>query len=397
MQHIRRRFIQFLATTLVVLITVTLISYEEGPPSSDEQHPTKELIATSAPSDFDPPPATPTMQLEIQLAWFYRPPEEELLQVLLQNFDIFILGHKAESQRDQLRSMGVTAPILQYLLLTEIRDPGNCTDIPLGNQVAFHPGDYCMIDAEHPDWFLLDEHGKRLGGGDVHWMDPGNPGFREFWLTRAREMQERYGWNGIFIDNAFAGLGKYRNLNALPQKYNSDAEYQESVKGFLEYLRVNYFLPSGRKMYANIATVDDHEVWQEYLDFLDGVMVENFAAGWLGRNKNRGKWEEQMSALEEAHRRGKTTILVSQGEQDDLERQEFSFASYLLIANEYAFFRYAQSDFYSQLWLYENYNLELGAPLSPRYREGTNWRRDFLNGYVIVNPTTLNAEIVISR
>ena len=101
--------------------------------------------------------------------------------------------------------------------------------------------------------------------------------------------------------------------------------------------------------------------------------------------------------MEEAHRRGKTTILVSQGEQDDLKRQAFSFASYLLVANEYAFFRYAQSGFYSQLWLYENYNLELGAPLSPRYREGANWRRDFLNGYVTVNPATLDAAIVITR
>jgi hypothetical protein len=254
-----------------------------------------------------------------------------------------------------------------------------------------------MIVAEHPDWFLLNEHGKRLSKGEVQWMDPGNPGFREFWLTRAREMQERYGWNGIFIDNAFAGLGKYRSLDALPQKYKSDAEYQEAVKGFLDYLGANYFRPSGRKIFANIATVDDHEVWHDYLDFLDGVMVENFAAGWLGRDKTRAEWEDQMSALEDAHRRGKTTILVSQGEQDDLERQEFSFASYLLIANEYAFFRYAHTDHYIELWSYENYNVDLGHPLSTRYREGTNWRRDFLHGSVIVNPGTVEAEIVFTR
>ena len=397
MQNIRRRFIQFLATTLVVLITVTLISYEEEPPFSDEPHPTKELIATSAPPDFDPPPATPAMPVEVQLAWFYRPPEEELFQALVQNFDFFILGHKAESQRDRLRNLGVTAPILQYLLLTEIRDPRNCTKLPIGNQVAFHPGDFCMIDSEHPDWFLLDKRGRRIGGGEVYWMDPGNPGFRAFWLDRAREMQEQYGWNGVFIDNTQASLGKFRSLNRLPEKYKTDEEYRTAVEGFLEYLRRNYFLPSGRKMYANITDTQNYEIWPEYLDYLDGVMVENFAAGWLERNKARAEWEEQMSALEEAHRRGKTTILVSQGEQDDLKRQAFSFASYLLVANEYAFFRYAQSGFYSQLWLYENYNLELGPPLSPRYREGANWRRDFLNGYVTVNPATLDAAIVITR
>jgi len=254
-----------------------------------------------------------------------------------------------------------------------------------------------MIDSEHPDWFLLDKRGRRIGGGEVYWMDPGNPGFRAFWLDRAREMQEQYGWNGVFIDNTQASLGKFRSLNRLPEKYKTDEEYRTAVEGFLEYLQRNYFLPSGRKMYANITDTQNYEIWPEYLDYLDGVMVENFAAGWLERNKARAEWEEQMSALEEAHRRGKTTILVSQGEQDDLKRQAFSFASYLLVANEYAFFRYAQSGFYSQLWLYENYNLELGPPLSPRYREGANWRRDFLNGYVTVNPATLDAAIVITR
>ena len=396
MQQNNRRTIQFLIIILVILITVSLTldwdRQEFSTPSS-----TPELTAVSPASESDPPSATPAQPLEIQLAWFYKPPGEDLLHILPQNFDFFILTHKDEEQRDQLRRLGVTAPIIQYLLLTEIRDPGNCTESPRGNQVAFHAGDFCMIEAEHPDWFLLDERGRRIGGGEVHWMDPGNPGFREFWLNRARELQEQYGWNGIFLDNANASLGKFRSLNRLPQKYKSDEEYQAAVKGFLEYLRANYFLPSGRKMYANIATVNDHEVWHEYLDALDGVMVENFAAGWQGRHKSRAEWEEQMNALEEAHSRGKTTILVSQGAQDDIERQEFSFASYLLIANHLSFFRYARGDSYDQIWLYEDYSLDLGPPLSPRYREGRTWRRDFLYGYVIVNPGTLDAEIVVTR
>lgn len=396
MQLIRRRLIQSLIIILASLITVTLVSQRGGLPASDE-NPTEEFIVVSPPSEFDPPPVTPAKPLEVQLAWFYRPPQEGLLQALPQNFDFFILGHKAEPARDQLRRLGVTAPILQYLLLTEIRDPGNCTELPVGNQVAFHTGDFCMIDSEHPDWFLLDKHGKRIGGGEVYWMDPGNPGFREFWLNRARELQEQYGWNGVFIDNAHASLGKFRSLKVLPQKYKTDEDYRAAVIGFLEYLRANYFLPSERNMYANVTDTQDYAVWREYLDSLDGVLVENFAAGGPGRNKSRTEWEEQMDALEDAHNRGKITILVSQGEQSDLRRQHFSFASYLLIADELSFFRYALSGSYGEIWLYENYNLDLGRPLSPRYREGTNWRRDFLNGYVIVNPGTLDAEIVATR
>ncbi|MGZ9222586.1 MAG: putative glycoside hydrolase, partial [Anaerolineales bacterium] len=305
-------------------------------------------------------------------------------------------AHKAEASRDQLRSLGVTAPIPGYLLLTEIHNPGDCTIVPRGNQVAFHPGDFCMIASEHPDWFLLDTQGKPIGGGSVYFMDPGNPGFRAFWLERARELQENYGWEGVFIDNAFASLGQFRSLGTLPQKYSSDQAYREAVLGFLKYLRESYFQPQGRRMFANVASTQDYAgVWREFLDPLDGLMVENFAAGWLGRTKSRAEWEEQMEALEEAHRRGKTTILVAQGEQDDLNRQKFSFASYLLIANDYGFFRYAKSGVYSQMWLYDNYRVDLGQPLSTRYRQGDAWRRDFVKGSVIVNPGTLQAELVL--
>jgi len=347
----------------------------------EREHPTATATATLDPFD-------------VQLAWFYKPPSNDLLNVLSEGFDFFILTHKDEEIRDELRSLGVDGAIPQYLLLTEIRDPGDCTELPFGNQVAFHKGDFCMIDSEHPDWFLLDQKGRRIGGDEVYFMDPGNPEFRAFWLTRAREMQEQYGWTGIFIDNVDAGLGRFRNRQVTPKSYKTDDEYRDAVKGFLEYLQINYFQPTGRKMYVNVTSTQDYDVWLQYLDFVDGVMVENFAAGWPGRNKSRTEWEEQMNALEKAYKQNKVTILVSQGEQDDVRRQEFSFASYLLIANDLSYFRYALSGNYDEVWFYENYNIDLGPAISDRYRMGATWRRDFLYGYVTVNPGTLRAKIV---
>ncbi len=379
---------------LVLLLSVTWVVYRDMETRSGESLTEAAIAATSSTTAAAPLLPTPTKLFTIQLAWFYKPPADNLLLTLSQNFDFFILTHKDEPERDQLRRLGVTAPILQYLLLTDIRDPGNCTDVPFGNQAAFHPGDFCMIETQHPDWFLLDQHGNRITNGQVYFMDPGNPGYRAFWLKRAQELQEVYGWSGLFIDNVDASLGRFRGLNIVPVKYPSDAQYQAAVKGFLEYLQTNYFVPAHRNMYANITVVNDYEVWQEYLGSLDGALVENFAAGWPGRNKSRAEWEEQLNALEKAHSQGKTTILVAQGEQKDTKRQEFSFASYLLIANDLSFFRYSLSNYYDEIWLYENYQISLGPPLSARYREGTIWRRDFLHGYVTVNPATLASKIV---
>jgi len=89
-------------------------------------------------------------------------------------------------------------------------------------------------------------------------------------------------------------------------------------------------------------------------------------------------------------------ILVSQGRQPDYELQRFTFASYLLISNGSAAFRYANADSYPEVWMYPDYNVKLGSPVGPRYPEGDAWRRDFSQGHVLVNPRTGHAEIVVS-
>jgi hypothetical protein len=93
---------------------------------------------------------------------------------------------------------------------------------------------------------------------------------------------------------------------------------------------------------------------------------------------------------------GKNLILVAQADQQDSYRQQFALASYLLVANENAFFRYAGADGYQEVALYENYFLDLGEPLGPRYKDGSFWRRDFTNGYVVVNPGGYTAEIMLT-
>ena len=103
-----------------------------------------------------------------------------------------------------------------------------------------------------------------------------------------------------------------------------------------------------------------------------------------------------MTAVEEALSQGKNLILVAQAAQSDPDRQQFALASYLLVANENAFFRYEDADSYREVSLYENYFLDLGQPLGPRYRDGSSWRRDFSNGYVRVDPEAHSAEISLN-
>jgi hypothetical protein len=318
------------------------------------------------------------------------------MNLVAKQADFFILTHKDEPARSELKAQGISAPFSQYLLLAEIHDPGNCEDGPFGNQVAYKEGDFCAISSQHPDWFLLDKNGNRMGTDDTFFMDPGNEGYRAFWLQRANELMETYGWETIFLDNVEASRAKMVKGNAPLANYPDDESYQRAVEGFLSYIRQNYFEPRGKPLYANIVSVDEAAVWDQYLDYLDGVMIESFATDWDRGYPSAKDWETQMDQAEQALARGKTLILVAQGQQADMELQNFAFASYLLIANGNAYFRYTNSDSYREWWMYDNYDLDLGSPLNERQEEKGVWRRDFQNGYVIVDPQKHQAEIVLN-
>lgn len=383
-----------LALIIVILVAGRLSSRESGP--LPVTHPTAG-IATPASLPIPSPNNEPGNAFEkVQLAWFYKPPEDFLLPTVAENFHIFILTHKDEAYRDTLKSLGVKSPILLYLQLVEIKDPGSCTEVPQGNQVAYQVGDFCQISEHHPDWFLRDQNGNRIVTNKSVYMDPGNAEYRAFWLQRAKELQEQYHWDGFFIDNLEASLSKLGSKGVVIPKYPDDASYQAATEGFLKYLRDNYFQPRKLPVLANIVSVRDRQVWLRYLQYLDGAMIESFAVDWSQDYRSPLNWEGQMTAVEEALSQGKNLILVAQAAQSDPDRQQFALASYLLVANENAVFRYEDADSYREVSLYENYFLDLGQPLGPRYRDGSSWRRDFSNGYVRVDPEAHSAEISLN-
>ena len=392
-----KKNILLLAGTIVAILTGGIL-VRSNPGTSAAPTPTVEnqpsiLVSTSVPA------ASPTPYPEdvIRLAWFYKPPDESQRDFVRDNFDFFVLTHKDENERNQLKADGLNVPISQYLLFLTINDPGGCEEGPPGNQVAYKTGDFCQISEQHPDWFLIDDSGERIKAGkSSYFMDPGNEGFRAFWLERARELQESHAWDNIFLDNVEASLAKMAKDDRKVAKYPDDASYQRAVEGFLNYIRTSYFQPRGKPMYANIVSVREDPVWDGYMQYLDGALIESFATDWEDGYPSRDSWEEELEQAEVALAQGKTLILVGQGTHEDKQLQTFAFASYLLISDGNAYFRYTNSDSYRDLWMYDNYNIDLGRPLGNRVKNENEWRRDFENGYVIVNPKDHKAQIVIN-
>ena len=330
------------------------------------------------------------------LAWFTKVPKVGSQNQMVKYFDFFVLTKSDEPYRDELKAKGVSSSFVQYLLFTGIQRPEHGKK-PHRNQVADQEGDFERIKKNHPDWFLYDKNGNAMDDGDGYFMmDPAHPGWQKFWLDRARQSQEQLGWDGVFLDNVEASLIKRRRMNQVPAKYETEQSYLNAIESFLSFMSSNYFRPKGKLLYANIITLKNTNIWFRYLKYLDGAMTENFAVDWHDY-RSAEEWMENLQWAEETQKIGKQIILVSQGNQNDQFRQQFAFASYLLIANGSAMFRYAHQNHYREVWIYPNYDLDLGSSKGNRYKSaGGNWCRDFTRGRVCANPVTHRSEIMRS-
>ena len=333
----------------------------------------------------------------VNLAHFYKPPSNSTATAVAGTFDFLILSAMDEPFRNQLISNGYNNTILQYFGSVGIQDPGSCTATPRLNQVAYKPGDFCSISRNFPDWFLLDVNGQRIPaspGSDTYRMDPGHPAWRWFFLKRVLDYQAQNGWSGLFLDNLEASLSFIQRDGRRLAKYPDDASYQAAVRGFLQNLKVNYAQAYNRPIVANIIARRDDASWYGYLQYLDGAMQESWAVDWaLDQYISVDRWKSHLALAEMTQNQGKHIILVSQGRYVDTTRQQFAYASFLLIANGKAAFRYTNKAAYRQVWPYSNYRIDLGTPLGPRYQTGSLWRRDFTNGYVVVDPVNHTATI----
>ena len=352
------------------------------------------VLSTSLVAHASSPASLPQVGTSsTSLAWFYKPPADGNLTVVAQNFSTFIMTKGNEGTRDQLLALGAPHPVLEYLRFEAIMDPGSCTAAPWNNNVAYKVGDFCNISANHPDWFLLTTSGQRImhltGTTKFYLMDPGNPGWRAFFLSRVQEIFAADPvWDGVFLDNVEATNAFHVRAGEALAAYPDNASFQAAVQGFLQYLRANYFAPQGKLLSANLISRTNDADFTKYLTSLDGVMHEGWSIDDPKRWRSAAEWETHLALAEQTQAMGKSIILVSHGTQADLELQNFAYASYLLIANGKASFRYASSSAYNQAWLYDNYKLNLGAPLGPRYKSGSAWKRDFSNGSVSVDPTS---------
>jgi hypothetical protein len=346
--------------------------------------------------------AAPAKSAQLGLFW-NDPKDGTSVETIAATARIVSVSQGRETYRDSLRAAGYTGKVLQYMLAGEVEGPGpyanssaacNSSYTPLHNQVADQRGDFCRYIHPNESWFVHNGAGKRLyateGTRVKYYMNLASPGWRAFARARMVADLQSLGYDGIFLDNVdlsrFRVTSRVNNADGTVRELPSDAAYREAWVGYLQVL--SGAIRPGKQLWGNLtADLFDGTNWNAYMQHLDGAMSEGFATGYSASGLSVSRWTNMMQQAETAMAAGKGVLAVAQGEKADNARQTFGLASLLLVSDTTnGYFRYAKAGHYDQWWLYNNYDISLGAPRGPRYQVGAVWKRDFACGTVTADP-----------
>jgi len=143
--------------------------------------------------------------------------------------------------------------------------------------------------------------------------------------------------------------------------------------------------------------------WESYQSHINGRMYESFPGGIT----NNLRWQDTMNAVEQNRKKNFSSQLYifntntdNTGNHLNYRQVRYGLGSSLLMDGIYFSFDYGFAS-HSQIWWYDEYNVNLGAPVSPPQLVASNgavsvkvgpyqpqvWRRDFQNGIALVNST----------
>ena len=253
---------------------------------------------------------------------------------------------------------------------------------------------------EHPEWILRDSDGKPLyipwgcsGGTCPQYAgDFGNPDFRNHIIGEIKAKLDRAatggGYKGIFVDDVNMefkvsdGAGRFVNpVDAQTGTQMTETNWRKYMTEHVELIRAQF--PNKEiahnPLWWDIAGSDGYgeraAKAADYLFFERGVNDAGIVDG-----SGKYGFETMMAQADRFN-----VIFGSEVRSPDEAGMEYGLASYFLVndgddATSNHTWRGTPDD-----WWSAGYDLDLGAPLGPRYSWNGLLRRDFERGMALVN------------
>lgn len=311
------------------------------------------------------------------------------------------------SAADRLRGLNPGFLILHYRLGLGLGYRGiedGCT--PSGEYIQIVEGDEWVREwpadgVLDPRWFydLPGQEGVRVLNCDWGWylMDLADGGWRSYWQGEVARQIAANDDDGVFMDSLSVPsyLGADRYVPPLPAVDAAfESAWAQRIDGWLAWLQTQ---PTGR-----YAIVPNAGAWITTRDpttyaAADGVMIEGFALWGDGDPFERSDWELQMDRCVRLVAQEK--LLLAQSYATAPRERMFALGSFLLVKGAHSYLN-LELGMEPEWW--PEYAIDLGPALVTatdgigELAQGDLYRRDFANGFVLVNPNHAGAPVSVN-
>lgn len=204
---------------------------------------------------------------------------------------------------------------------------------------------------------------------EIYAMDPRNQEWKELIVSFYKNVLDQPQHDGIIVDMVVEK--QYWCPEAI-----SDEEWLFTTKEIMQ--EISEQNTQGKLVIFNAGL--KYEDIDEYKDYLDGYVLENFLGEW------GADYETGMEAANSDYIVVYAVDTDDTGEKD-LKRMRLGLTLSLLNDNTYFTYDFGPRD-HGQAWWFPEYNAELEGPLGAYYsKDGAYWR-EFENGVVVSSPST---------
>jgi hypothetical protein len=256
------------------------------------------------------------------------------------------------------------------------------------------------LATQHPDWILKDASGNKLyipfacnGTSCTQYAgDIGNPAFRQYYIDNAKATLAK-GYKGLFVDdvNMDFRVGNVSGAFVNPIDPRTGAAMSEDTwrRYFAEFMeQVRTSLPNTEIVHNSIwyAGGGNHDDTNQYvIRELKSADYINFERGIndAGLTGGTAQWSlyRLLGNVDVVHSYGSHVIFDSYA--TDLPGMEYNLAGYFLVNDGRDFVTTSGGNNPTTWW--SAYDIDLGNASGPRYQWNGLWRRDFDNGFVLLN------------
>lgn len=244
---------------------------------------------------------------------------------------------------------------------------------------------YCWVRRKHPDWLLnAGSTGRPLQFKNYPqtWeTDYGNASYQRQWVQNVLADVRDHGWDGVDVDNALTTAAAY----GAAAKYPTDAAVQAATYSALR--RIGPALhDAGVPAVFNVGYATEFPgLWQRWLGPVDGLEQEFFLSFSSRPNAVGAAWSTYEDEVSSCTTQQKSCWFHA-GEYSDAvtsQTRQYALASYMLATDGRQYL--AVGSVTSKPL---EPRLTLGGRLSEMFQVGASWRRYFVQGIAVVNPST---------